>query len=384
MAVSAHELEDEISKTMAALGGRELVEGANRTWQVEVSERSFKVTWSPAANKKPASVLVGTVLESRDPPPLHREASGAGYRAVDAFVDPQPIVLRRESAIDRFGKRLGINREVQTGDRAFDDAVYVESDVPHERLGEILRSGALRPAVEAILGHAPFARVGLFEDDGRALRVSFVPDGLRPLQRDALAALLDASARVAESLPPVAQSGRPRPRNLRNVATIAILCSIIAGILFGVIASASTRHVTNGATATGVLVGMGLWLLAVPLLVLFYRGRSTSLRDVIVTTFALGLTLPFTAVGAIATANAAGIEAPPQRHEVEVLKKWKTSGKNTTYSVLVSSYRPGKSKLSISLRRVEYERLPSSGRVVLTTREGRLGWDLLDSIEPQP
>src|SRR5262245_4627634 len=34
------------------------------------------------------------------------------------------IVLRREGALDRGGKALGINREVQLGDAEFDAAIY--------------------------------------------------------------------------------------------------------------------------------------------------------------------------------------------------------------------------------------------------------------------
>ena len=45
-----------------------------------------------------------------------------------ALVISTEVVVRQEHALDRLGKRLGIDREVQTGDAAFDAAVYIESD----------------------------------------------------------------------------------------------------------------------------------------------------------------------------------------------------------------------------------------------------------------
>src|SRR5262245_25440159 len=44
---------------------------------------------------------------------------------------PLPAILvRAERGFDRLGKSLGLNREVQLGDQAFDDAAYLASSAP--------------------------------------------------------------------------------------------------------------------------------------------------------------------------------------------------------------------------------------------------------------
>src|SRR6185369_6240753 len=49
--------------------------------------------------------------------------------AIELKRDKLPlIVFRRERALDKLGRWLFLNREVQTGDSAFDDQVYIETD----------------------------------------------------------------------------------------------------------------------------------------------------------------------------------------------------------------------------------------------------------------
>ena len=46
------------------------------------------------------------------------------------FGFPAPIIFKVESKMERFGKAIGLANEVQTGDQAFDEAVYVDSPYP--------------------------------------------------------------------------------------------------------------------------------------------------------------------------------------------------------------------------------------------------------------
>lgn len=62
-----------------------------------------------------------------------------------------PIVLRRETWFDGLGKRLGINRGVEVGDRAFDALVYIETQAPDEAVLHLLGGERRRHAVVEIL-----------------------------------------------------------------------------------------------------------------------------------------------------------------------------------------------------------------------------------------
>src|SRR5207253_2532663 len=55
--------------------------------------------------------------------------------------------FRRERGLDRFGKTVGLNRELQTGNAEFDAAVYIESDASAEAVKPFLDQPQLRAAV---------------------------------------------------------------------------------------------------------------------------------------------------------------------------------------------------------------------------------------------
>lgn len=384
MTVSFETLDDTLARTIEALGGRVLVEGpiAGRTSAVDFQGRAFTVTWQRGKKNRPPHVSISTP---------HATGGGAatsgvddaGYRGAVNVVDPRPTLLRAESAIDRFGKRIGLNRELQTGDAGFDDRVYVESDDADEQLATLLRP-TVRASVQTILDAARDARITLYDDVAQRLQVLLPVHRAEQVERESFAALLDTIARIVEHAPPVERSGRSSPRDPRKLATISILVFSILSVPFVIIADATTRHVGYDLVATGFLVAFAAWLLAVPLLALLYRRRSTALRHFVLGTVLLMVGLPCFATASLTVANAAGVETPLQRHELEVLEKWRTTGKSTSYYLRTRSYRPGESELRISLRYAEFQNLPYSGRIVLTTREGRLGFDVLVSIATAP
>src|SRR5262249_19632846 len=78
---------------------------------------------------------------------------------------PMPrMLLRPERGRDRFGKAVFLNREVQSGDPAFDDRIYIETDEPAETVRRALESVKVREAIGALLpkvGAFGFAREGI-------------------------------------------------------------------------------------------------------------------------------------------------------------------------------------------------------------------------------
>jgi hypothetical protein len=73
---------------------------------------------------------------------------------------PHPVLfyLTQESRLDRFFKAVGFSREIQSGDPAFDRAVYVSCD--HPALGPVLQAN---PDVRAAI-------LGLFHDGAKVIR----------------------------------------------------------------------------------------------------------------------------------------------------------------------------------------------------------------------
>src|SRR5690348_3653348 len=71
---------------------------------------------------------------------------------IECPTQPLPVVyLRKENATDRVGKRIGLNREVQTGHTVFDDIVYPESNASDDAVKKLLSSEQLHAATLLIL-----------------------------------------------------------------------------------------------------------------------------------------------------------------------------------------------------------------------------------------
>jgi hypothetical protein len=62
---------------------------------------------------------------------------------------PTWLRLLSETALDRWAKRVGLSREIQTGDARFDGLVYVTSDHPHVEKS-LATSAALREAISDV------------------------------------------------------------------------------------------------------------------------------------------------------------------------------------------------------------------------------------------
>jgi len=118
----------------------------------------------------------------------------SGRPVLDA---PFSLDMRRETSVDRSGKRLGLNREVQTGDRDFDAYIYLETD-DTESAREVLASGELRRIVlELVRGEIEV--VALRKGLGRLSAVR--SEDLQYLDGEWLDRLCDRLARAHDELP---------------------------------------------------------------------------------------------------------------------------------------------------------------------------------------
>ena len=117
------------------------------------------------------------------------------------------VVVRRETSIDRLGKKLRINREVQTGDAAFDAAAYVESDAPDADVERVLGSAEVRRRAYALLEQG-FSKVVLPTGAGPLVAtrdtggIGLEPEAVRAACHDL------AAAAVALVPPPTARASR--------------------------------------------------------------------------------------------------------------------------------------------------------------------------------
>ena len=284
-----------------------------------------------------------------------------------------PILLRAETSMDRLGKRLGLNREAQTGDDAFDAQIYIETDAPDALVRATLQDAELRQSVQALM-RLGFGRVTLFEP--RAM----IHARQHPIQTSSGQALLALHPQVQRLLTSMTgrlphvqlPQGARAPMNLAELLWFGLLLSAVAvAIIFGV---RYTQHPVLGDELMWTSLGVGTlaWLVALPALVLALRGRSTSFRLFVM--WAL-LLLPLMPLGSSLGArwiNASLDPHPTQVHQVQVLRKWRSGKNNTSCNVELRGHREQRQD-SLQIECAIYKRLSVGQRVPLRVGPGRLG-----------
>ena len=214
------------------------------------------------------------------------------------------ITFRREKKSDKASKDSGMNVEVQTGDFAFDELVYIESAYGQDVLGPFLADAKLRAAIMKPI--ADFDRQLVFTANGLTVKAKLdflAVDRFVPLFESLL-----ALARIFPSLPAGAKPGPERGVILMVASWLGFLASGLWPLLmmpFGDPVTWSLRWVGLG---LGLVAGVG----AVPVVRAYTRGHSRSTHFFYGTSLALVPTLPLAFMSAAVFFNAALDRSPAE------------------------------------------------------------------------
>lgn len=107
------------------------------------------------------------------------------------------FLIRREGAVERFFKRIGINRETQVGDRAFDHRYYIVTD-QEEETRRLLFDAKARRAVDRLF-ELGFTTLGVGE--GRIEGIIQPYAAKAPLSRATLEAAVEVLVALRKGLP---------------------------------------------------------------------------------------------------------------------------------------------------------------------------------------
>jgi hypothetical protein len=361
---------DEVQVLGRALG---LPDGA--PFLVERHARSFTARHAPSGKSTPASLTITT--------PVDETAVGApagAYRESGRdHIDLRPaIVLRPESAADRFADRLGVSRTIKTGDAAFDAAVHVSSDSPEQDVQRTLAAEGFREAVRALLASGA-ARVQL-DDAGLSVVLLGPPPYVERFEH-AAAQLAPAAAGL-----PLFRAGHvtktPSPVALAVTFGIANSIAIVASVFA---LAGATVPLGSGATVVGGGGGVALWIVATLVAARVLRGRSTSLAQIAIFAFVTLFLVPASTYGAVCWVNAALDTSPAVEHPVTVTRAWATRSKSSVYHhVEVASWRQGEATEELSVSPLLASEATKGRRIVVTTHAGRLGWEWVETYRLAP
>ena len=286
------------------------------------------------------------------------------------------IVLRAEDALDRGGKALGINRELQLGDAAFDAAVYVESEAPDALVAQVLAAPAARAAAQALV-RGPAGEVQLGEGRVTARLTADQLAGPEAAQSvlASLRALAEAMA-VPKDMP--TRGELVRRRAVGHIFGIAFAWLVMLALA---VVLRPPQVLAWGPVFAALGIGGLLWLVVCVPLALVLRGAPDSMRWLTLSAAAFLLTTPFAGMKLALSANAA-LDAGPEealRLPVRVVDRSET---RVVLDVegLVLGHSP--SRLHVPMDRVVGTLPKEPATATLTIRPGALGWPWLVDVRP--
>ncbi|MRG94813.1 hypothetical protein [Polyangium spumosum] len=289
-----------------------------------------------------------------------------------------PIVIRRETSVDMLGKKLRINREVQTGDVAFDAAVYVESDAPDESVKRVLGEAGVRGHVLALLDRG-FSAVAIHDGAGKLRAAREAGDRF---DAEALARVCGELGAIADALP--APSSRRAPPSLWLAGPVtAVVSAVLAFVGFYLLSWARGVYFPLGsrAAAVGAALGLVAWLGMMPLVGVLVRGRSVSFRLFGACFGLLLLALPLSGAGTAIAMNGRMDESAPTCRQARVAAKGsRTYQTSTSYFVELDGLPVEASSVELPVQRELFSSLHEGQDVFVEVGRGHFGWAWLKRI----
>jgi hypothetical protein len=292
------------------------------------------------------------------------------------------IYVRPEIAVDRAGKTVGLNREVQTGDADFDAGVYLETDESEATVQRALGAPAMRAALRAALtGGYPYVRLG---PGMVAVRLGYKLSGA-PTPEE-LERALQAIAPVAASAPAIDPAEiRPVGRMRGDLAAAATVVAFMVAMVLGFAAPVGYADywspLRDADQRAGVVVTVVAWLALFPISWIWMRGHSRSFRNFLVTVLLSAVPLVLLGSGLIYLANAALDRGPSTARETAITWRSATSGRRSSRYLYVASWeRPG-AETSFEVSEPTYRRFHPGDTAVLTTRPGAFGWPWIERMD---
>jgi len=338
--------------------------------------------WSTGTAAPHVPGNVQCVLESAE-----AQSAAVGYRQDPRRrVEGRPtLVLRAEKPADQKHKRWGLNREVQTADAEFDELVYIESEAPDEHVKAVLHAPETLSAVKTLL-ESGCQTVGINEEDHK-LVVTFhlilqVPELAARLERIAEQVVL-----LRASLPLFVGDTQPikhaKTGCIIGYAFLALVLALISGFVTSLVSWKSYPTIDTYPVFVMLGIGLGVWLLFMPVAFLLARGRSRGAKQFFWLAGTAFFGLPLFTYGLGGIANSAFDSSLPQKHRVVVTNKQKrdTQKDSHPYRLLVRSWRKGGQPHWLSLNKRElWNNTKPGDKVDVVVGPGLFGWEWLVDV----
>jgi hypothetical protein len=283
------------------------------------------------------------------------------------------IRLDPETGIDRRGKQLGLNREVQTGDAAFDREVYIRTEASDALVARILADEAVRARLRQIVGPG---RAVVIEGE---LRVTVAAAQLDELTPEVARALAEIPGRLPD-LRHLADDRRG-PRAPR----FGLVSGFVLTIGLFVAAAKADAHepIFWSHCLRAFLCSLIPWSLFVAVLVFDRRGRPDSFGEIVMVglyfMLVFGITGTFLAMAANSRLDTSAPRVTQVRAQYVDFQK-----EEKEHRVRVFDFE-GQPEVELELDgKIDLGDHETLSGLELTVRDGRLGWPYIVSAARAP
>lgn len=273
-----------------------------------------------------------------------------------------------EGRIERFGKTIGLNREVQTGDPAFDELAYVDTIESDEAVAALLAKQEVRDAIRDLLAAGYKVQISSAGVETYQLVANrAVPDTSR------FSRVLGLLQTIASNLPSLGGAVyRATPQGklgLPLVASMLIWLPAVGVMVATSTAMEQTMDPGGGAFAFVAVGGLG-WVLYTLGVGMLWKGRSYAIRLVMIASLMGLFAVPMAVGGLVLWLNQRLDVSVGETKQVSITK---LGHHKSDYYVYTTSWR-GHDREKVDVPRARWQKLKVGDPVTLIVHPGSFGW----------
>ncbi len=299
------------------------------------------------------------------------------------------FLIKKQTSIDSFFKRIGVSREFETGDSSFDDACYLATDCTE--LHQVLASQAkLRTAINVILEFdgGGFTAKAIYCRNGRVW-IKFDKDGWGT--DDGVELLVKKLGHplslIVNAMADLAKTGM----NWRDpfIYKAMLVLAISSGLAINAVIQfyrSTFRDLPFVLYPQELIVDALIYsIVALPILVLmaiYWLGRGSRTHLVLIELMTVGALGLFTSVAfEMRDVNIEFDKAKPDYFETKIISKHMSKGRrSTSYSMVVKNWSCDCGNYSIGISNATYNLASVSNPVMIAQHNGYLGYTWISEV----
>lgn len=293
---------------------------------------------------------------------------------------PLDFEVTLENSGDRMAKRLGLAKEVQTGDAGFDSTFYLAGSEP-KFVATVFASREARASVAALLSRG-FDSVVLEDGELSARRhgdhCEFVA-----LEQWLQACDLLAPLRIAvHAANPALAVQSTRDNSLWAILAAIPLAFVLVVALFA-ISNAHTLLDSYAEIARRILPWcLGSLAATAAALAIILRGRADALRTLGASLALAAFLVPFLTLSGAIFVNERFDDSVAVDHEVRQISKFATTGRGYKHHIVLGTWREDGRNIELHVTERQYADARNDSVWRVTTKPGRLGLEWIVQASP--